>query len=76
MVNNATLREHAIHLGISPDVIQAAAGSGIDLQTLLQWVMMYGLPIVMYLAKILGWNIPPIPLPPVPPLPQPVLKRG
>jgi hypothetical protein len=61
--------EHAQALGIPPEYIEAAAGRGIDLQTLLKWVVTYGLPILAYLAKIWGIPLPPFPLPPVPPLP-------
>jgi hypothetical protein len=63
--------EHATALGIPQSYIGAAAGSGIALSTLLSWVMTYGLPILTWLAKTLGWNLPPLPLPPAPPLPPP-----
>jgi hypothetical protein len=63
--------EHAVALGIPDAYIKAAAGSKIDLPTLIQLVLKYGLPILEILAKIFGWQLPPIPIPPTPPLPTP-----
>lgn len=67
----AVSHETAVAMGVPHEVIHQASGSGIDLQTLLQWIMTYGLPIISYLAQIFGWKLPPFPLPPAPPLPNP-----
>lgn len=58
-------------LGLEQKVLDAFKAAGVDLTTLLGWIVHYGLPVIAWIAHILGITLPPIPLPPAPPLPSP-----
>lgn len=63
-VNNDSIREHLIFAGVPAEHVSAMEAKGIGLQTILQWLLIYGLPLLL---QLLG--LKPAPLPPAPPLP-------
>jgi len=66
--------KHATDVGIHPAFVAAAAASGIDFKTLLQYITKHGLEVLCLLAMFYKWPLPPglcSSGPPLPPLPPP-----